>query len=121
MSSVHTIPTTAVALACAPVHKRALGMAVGLVAGICVFVLTAFHIALQPIGEGLNVGLLAQYFYGFTVSWTGSAIGFGWAFLPGYSVTFPGSLIGFVYAFVVGYGCGRGVATIYNRLTEMTA
>ena len=74
MSSVHRIHRmpSAVALACPPVHKRALGVVVGMVVGICIFVLTAFHIALHPFGEGLNLGLIAQYFYGYDVSWVGA-------------------------------------------------
>jgi hypothetical protein len=39
------------------------------------------------------------------------------AYFPGYRVTFVGGLIGFVYMFVIGYGIGRGIVTIYNRLT----
>jgi len=73
-----------VALACAPVHKLALGVAVGLVTGAAVFVLTVFHIGLHATGDGLNVGLLAQYFYGYEVSWKGSLIGFGWGCLTGF-------------------------------------
>jgi hypothetical protein len=45
---------------------------------------------------GQHLGLLANYF-------------------PGYSVTFLGSLVGFVYAFVLGYGLGRLIAAVYDR------
>ena len=93
MISTHTIPGESVALACAPVHKRALGVAVGLVSGLCVFGLTAFHIALRPTAEGINIALLAQYFYGFEISWTGSVIGLGWGFATGF-------IVGWFLAFV---------------------
>ena len=37
-------------------------------------------------------------------------------YLPGYSVTFTGSVIGFIYAFVLGYLSGRTVLALYHRL-----
>lgn len=46
---------------------------------------------------GQHLGLLSQYF-------------------PGYSVSFVGSLIGFIYAFVGGYIIGRAIGYVYNRL-----
>jgi len=98
MIAESALPSPSLALACAPVHKRALGIAVGLVTGLFVFGLTAFHIALQPTGEGLNVALLAQYFYGYEVSWKGSAIGFGWGFVTGFVM---GWFVAFVRNFVV--------------------
>jgi hypothetical protein len=73
-----------IALARAPIHKRALGIAVGVVAGIVIFGVTAFHLTLDPANEGLNIGLLAQYFYGYDVSWRGAFIGFAWGFGTGF-------------------------------------
>jgi len=93
MSTTRTATATSVALACPPVHKRALGMALGLVAGICVFLLTVFHIGIHATGQGLNVGLLSQYFYGYEVSWTGAVVGFGWACVTGF-------VLGWFLAFV---------------------
>jgi hypothetical protein len=87
-----------VALACAPVHKRALGIAVGLVVGGGIFALTAFHIAAPGAGEGLNLGLLSQYFYGYDVTWRGAAIGFSWGFITGFVV---GWFLAFVRNLVV--------------------
>ncbi|MGH9387563.1 MAG: hypothetical protein ACRD2N_25160, partial [Vicinamibacterales bacterium] len=49
-------------------HKRALGVAVGLTAGMGIFLLTAVHVALGV--DGLDIGLLSQYFYGYQVTWT---------------------------------------------------
>jgi hypothetical protein len=71
------------ALAFAPVHKLALGIAVGLVTGALLFAVTAFHVAMQPGGE-LELGLLAQYFYGFDVSWRGAFVALGWGFVTGF-------------------------------------
>jgi hypothetical protein len=70
-------------LAFAPLHKRAFGVAVGTATALCLFVLTAFHITVQP-EEALNVGLLGQYFYGYTVTWSGAVVGALWGFFTGY-------------------------------------
>ena len=82
----------ALTYAFAPIHKMALGVAVGLVAGLLLFALTVFHIVLQPVG-GPNIGLIGQYFYGYEVSWGGALIGFCWAF-------FTGFVLGWFMAFV---------------------
>ena len=81
------------------IHEQGWGIAVGLVLGLGLLIATNTLVVKGGTNIGPHLGLLALY-------------------LPGYSVTLVGSLIGFVYAFVIGYGCGRGVATIYNRLIE---
>ena len=40
----------------------------------CVFLLTAFHLLLNPVG-GLQLELLSQYFYGYDVTWVGAIVG----------------------------------------------
>ena len=67
----------------APMHKRAFGLAVGITAGLAIFCLTAFHVALRP-EEALSIELLAQYFFGYTVTWQGALIGAWWAFVAGF-------------------------------------
>lgn len=83
---------TALLYAFAPIHKRALGVAVGAVSGLLVAGLTVFHVVLQPT-DGPPIGLLAHYFYGYKVSWSGAAIGLCWAFLTGF-------VLGWFVAFV---------------------
>jgi hypothetical protein len=73
----------ALARACASVHKGALGMALGLALGALVAMLTAFHVVVQP-AKALDVGLLAHYFYGYSVSWRGIGVGFFWGFVTGF-------------------------------------
>ena len=68
----------------APLHKLALGLAVGLTCGALVFALTAFHVIAEPT-EGVNIGLLSQYFFGYSVTWRGAAVGFWWAFVAGFA------------------------------------
>jgi hypothetical protein len=68
----------------APLHKRALGTAVGLTAALAVFLVTAFHILVA--GErGVPIGLLAQYFYGYNITWPGALIGMWWGFVAGFA------------------------------------
>ncbi len=71
------------ALAFAPLHKRALGMATGTAFGILVFAVTAFHLILKP-EVAVNLWLLAEYFYGYSVSWKGAFIGLFWGFVVGF-------------------------------------
>ncbi len=67
----------------APLHKRALGVAVGSVAGLAFFFVTAFHVVLRPSGAP-PIALLSQYFYGFEVSWWGAFVGLFWGFITGF-------------------------------------
>jgi hypothetical protein len=78
-------------------HKRALGVAVGLTAGLAVFALTALHVVL-PV-EGLPIALLAQYFYGYDVTWTGAFVGLFWGCAIGFVA---GWMLGFVHNFTIG-------------------
>jgi hypothetical protein len=81
----------------APVHQRALGIAVGLTLGASVAIVTAFHVVAEP-ANAPDVGLLAQYFYGYTVTGAGIGVGFLWGFATGF-VT--GWFVGFVRNFTV--------------------
>ena len=80
-------------------NERAWGIAVGLLAGVGLFVATNFLVLKGGPDVGVHLSLLNRY-------------------LPGYSVTFVGSLIGFVYCFVLGYVLGRIIGTVYNRLVR---
>jgi len=68
----------------APMHKRALGLAVGLTAGLVVFLVTVFHVTAHP-DDGPSIGLLSAYFYGYRVTWQGAFIGFWWALVAGFT------------------------------------
>ncbi|MFQ5689206.1 MAG: hypothetical protein ACE5HQ_02915 [Gemmatimonadota bacterium] len=71
-------------LAFAPLHKRALGLAVGLVFGALVFALTLLHVFL--IRDPSGIRLLGQYFYGYSVSVQGAFIGLFWGFVTGFTL-----------------------------------
>lgn len=73
-----------VRLAFAPLHKRAFGTAVGVALALVVGGVTLFHLLLDPTPGQPNLWLLAQYFYGYSVSWTGLLVGMGWGFVVGF-------------------------------------
>ena len=66
----------------APLHKRAFGLATGLALGIVVFLITALYL-LRP-NPAIQLELLGQYYYGYTVSWRGALVGMGWGALTGF-------------------------------------
>ncbi|HEV2129636.1 MAG TPA: hypothetical protein VGR27_00950, partial [Longimicrobiaceae bacterium] len=72
-----------VALAFAPLHKRAFGVAVGLAAALVVFGVTAITL-LYPPESRQHMTLLAEYFYGYTVTWPGALVGGFWGFVVGF-------------------------------------
>ncbi len=78
-------------LAFAPVHKRAMGIAVGVVAAIGTVLLTIIPLV-RGRPPALRLELLDNYFYGYTVSWSGAVIGALWAgitgFVAGWGVAF---------------------------------
>jgi hypothetical protein len=82
-------------LAFAPLHRTAMGVACGVVLGGLLAVATAILVVRDH--NSLNFGLLAQFFWGYSVSW-------------------PGVLIGFLWGFAVGFAIGYGFALVRNAL-----
>lgn len=80
-------------------NSRILGITVGLVFGLLLFLATNWLVLKGGENVGAHLILLRQYF-------------------PGFSVTFIGSIIGFVYAFIVGYVVGSVIAYVYNRFAQ---
>jgi hypothetical protein len=74
-------PTLAKAFA--PVHKSALGAAAGIVFGAFLAGLTVFHVVARP-SNALEISLLSEYFYGYSVSWIGAGVALFWGFLTGF-------------------------------------
>ena len=66
-----------------PLHRTAFGIAVGVAGALAIVLLTAARLTLDPDGQ-MSVGLLAQYFYGYDVSWTGAIIGGAWGLVVGF-------------------------------------
>ncbi|MBM4186939.1 MAG: hypothetical protein FJ206_06470 [Gemmatimonadetes bacterium] len=71
------------ALAFQPLDKRAFGVAIGVATGSLIALATV--VVLFQGGDPINLGLLAEYFAGYRVSWSGVAIGFFWGFVAGFA------------------------------------
>ncbi|MSR21878.1 MAG: hypothetical protein EXR91_13060 [Gemmatimonadetes bacterium] len=69
----------------APMNKRALGIAIGVTSGGLIALATLLHVIIDAVHQP-PLALLAQFFYGYTVSWPGVAIGFTWGFATGFVV-----------------------------------
>lgn len=80
----------ALVLATAPIHKRAFGIAVGTALALVMFLATAVYLLRvdpeaarqQPFGPGL----LVNYFYGYSLSWTGAFVALCWGFAVGFVI-----------------------------------
>lgn len=68
-------------LAFAPLHKAAFGAAIGSALSSLVFLATVVALLRQ---NHPGLGLLAQYFPGYSVSWTGALVGGAWAGFVGF-------------------------------------
>jgi hypothetical protein len=77
-----------------------LGLVLGIVFALTIFVATNVLVIKGGPVVGPHLGLLGQYFIGYTVS-------------------FVGSLIGSLYGFAVGYVSGVIIAWIYNRVAML--
>jgi hypothetical protein len=72
-----------------------LGLVQGIICALVIFIATVWLVLKGGEVVGPHLGLLSQFF-------------------PGYSVTFTGSLIGAAYGFVTGYLGGLLIGWIYN-------
>jgi hypothetical protein len=81
-------------------RSRVMATVFAMVGGTGLFLATAWLLLRGGPSVGLHLGLLSNYF-------------------PGYSVTWPGSLIGFGYGALLGGVAGWSVAWIYNRVTDI--
>jgi hypothetical protein len=70
------------------------GVVLGLLAGAGLFLATVWLLIKGGPHPGIHLMLLGQYFPGYTVSWTGSLVGFGYAFMIGF---LTGAALGFIY------------------------
>jgi len=81
-------------------NAKLLGLVFGLILGGGLFVATMILVIKGGPNPGEHLGLLAQFF-------------------PGYRVTFIGGLIGFAYAFMVGFGIGAVIGAVYNKVAKV--
>lgn len=73
----------------------------GMVGGFSLWIATAWLLVRGGPNVGLHLGLLRNYF-------------------PGYSVTWTGSLVGLAYGAVIGAVAGWLLARVYNRVARRT-
>lgn len=69
----------ALELAFAPLHKRAFGVALGSAAALAMVIVT-LAVLVTDRAHQFPLGLLGQYFAGYTVSWAGVLVGAAWGF-----------------------------------------
>ena len=84
----------------ARIQSGVLAVVCGLLGGLMIFMMTAWLLLKGGPNVGQHLQLLSQYFIG-------------------YSVTWPGSLIGFGYGVVVGGVMGWIVGKIYNVIVAL--
>ena len=81
-------------------NANILGLVLGIIAGLLVFVITNFLILKGGAVVGPHLSLLRNFF-------------------PYYSVTFLGSLVGFFWGLVFGYIAGFVIASLYNLVVKL--
>lgn len=84
----------------AKIDSLALGVALGTVFAVGIFLVTNLLILKGGEKIGPNLALLGQFF-------------------PGYNVTFGGSLLGLLYGFVSGFALGWLIAVIRNIIIKI--
>ena len=88
----------------------ALGVAVAVVAGACLFLATAVLLLRGGEGVGHNLSVLGNYLYGYSVSWTGALIGF-----------FEAAAVGFAHGWLIGKLANAIVGREERRLKTLIA
>jgi hypothetical protein len=81
-------------------NANILGIVLGILTGLGLFIATNFLVIKGGEVVGPHLGLLGVFF-------------------PFYTVTFTGSLLGFVYGLICGYVAGFIIATIYNLVVKI--
>lgn len=81
-------------------NVRLFALAGGFLSGLVLFIATNWLVIKGGETVGPHLSLLSEFFIG-------------------YSVTFTGSLIGFFYGFITGGFAAGLIAYIYNRLTDV--
>jgi len=71
-------------VAFAPIQPVAMGVAVGVVLGGIIFLMTVVLLVKGGDPAGPALALLGQYFAGYTVTWAGAGIGLLWGFGVGF-------------------------------------
>ncbi len=86
--------------AAARLHRMTLCLTFAVIAGLSIFMVTAILLLKGGKSVGPHLALLGQFFPGYTVSWTGSLVGFFW-----------GALLGGILGFIFG--------SVYNQVVDL--
>jgi len=89
-------------MAIARLHAGVLALVGAVIGGVGLFAVTAWLVVKGGPHVGAHLQLLNQYFYGYTVSW-------------------PGSVVGFLYGAAVGAVAGWSIGAIYNLIVGLRA
>ena len=81
-------------------NAKLFGIVLGILFGTGLFLVTNFLVLKGGEHVGAHLGLLANFF-------------------PGYQVTFLGSIVGFCYAFVLGFLTGGIIGAVYNKFAKV--
>jgi hypothetical protein len=84
VTGTEKIEVSPILLPFAPMHKRAMGIAVGVVAGALLWFATAILLLKGGYPVGPNLWLLSQFLFGYSVTWVGAFIGLAWGLALGY-------------------------------------
>jgi hypothetical protein len=82
----------------ARLDRLALGIALGTWSGLALFFATLLLVVKDDRPIGPTLGLLNQYFPGYTVTWTGSILGLAYGFVSGFVI---GWLVAFLRNLVI--------------------
>ena len=85
--------------AVARLHARVLALIGAIVGGLGLFAMTAWLLIKGGAEVGPHLGLLNQYFYGYSVTWQGAFVGLLYGVAVG---AIAGWLVGALYNLVVG-------------------
>lgn len=77
---------SAMLLAFARLHKRALGAATGMAMGGGLMLFTLILVLKGGIEVGPRLGLLGQFFLGYDVTLAGAFVGLAWGFVAGFAL-----------------------------------
>ena len=98
-TEIEKLEQTLIRTAIVRLRSRVMAMVFAMVGGTGLFVATLWLVVRGGFDVGLHLGLLNNFF-------------------PGYSVTWPGAFVGFFYGAVSGALVGWSVAWVYNQVVD---
>ena len=88
-------------------NAKVFGLILGLLMGLAIFIATNWLLI-----KGGHINANGEYVVGPHLQLLGQ-------FFIGYTVSFSGSIIGFLYGFALGTLCGAMIGWIYNKIVDL--